>query len=89
LKEARISPAAPAGAVPAITALIEKLTVAPGGTLIGGLKVNTLVSSGGATVADALLSPIVAFSVSELRSDGLLTVTVTVCNSSVNSFELV
>jgi hypothetical protein len=76
-------------AVPAITALNEKLTVAPGGTLIGGLKVNTEVPSGGVTVEDALLSPIVAFSVRELRSEASLTVTVTVCSNSVNSFKLV
>ena len=76
-------------AVPAITALIEKFTVAPGGTLIGGLKVNTLVPSGGATVTDSVISPMVAVSVRELRSVASLTVTVTVCSDSVNSFSLV
>ena len=74
---------------PPIAALREKFTVAPGGTSIGTSKVNTLVPSGGATVADSFCSPIVAVSVSEVRSDGLLTVRVTLCSSSVNSFELV
>jgi len=91
--EAPIIPAVVAVGVavgpPATTALSEKFTVALGGTLIGGLKVNTVVLSGGVTVADAVLSPKVAVSVSELSMVGLLTVTVTVCSISVKLCKLV
>ncbi len=73
------------GEVPAITALNEKFTMPPGGTLMGPSKLNTVDALGGVAVSDCVLSPIEAVSVSEASTAGSLTVTVTLLNCSVIS----
>ncbi len=67
---------------PEMTAVIEKFTVSPGGTLIGDSNWNIVVAVGAATVTDWLACPKTAVRVRELSTFGLLTVTVTLLNSS-------